>query len=96
MGVAKISDTEVRTRLKALPGWESTPDGIRKTFTQRDFKDAIRFINAVADLAEGANHHPDILLFGWNKVTLTLMTHSEKAITEKDFALASRIEHGAH
>lgn len=94
--MAKISDAEVRTRLKALPGWEVTPAGIRKTFTQRDFKDAMRFVNAVAELAEEANHHPDILVFGWNKVTLTLMTHNEKAITEKDLALAGRIEHAEH
>jgi 4a-hydroxytetrahydrobiopterin dehydratase len=92
----KLSDAEVRTRLKNLPGWEATPSGIRKTFSRRDFKDAIRLVNAVAELAEEANHHPDILLFGWNKVTFTLMTHSEKALTEKDFALASRIELAAH
>jgi 4a-hydroxytetrahydrobiopterin dehydratase len=96
VGVAKISDAEVRTRLKDLPGWEATPAGIRKTFTRRDFKDAIRFVNAVAELAEEANHHPDILLSGWNKVTLTLMTHSEKAITEKDLTLAGRIERVGH
>ncbi len=91
----KFSEAEIRTRLKDLPGWESTPDGIRKTFSRRDFKDAIRLVNAVAELAEEVNHHPDILLFGWNKVTFTLMTHSEKAITEKDIALASRIERAA-
>ncbi len=96
MGVAKISDAEVRIRLKDLPGWEVTLAGIRKTFTRRDFKDAMRFVNAVAELAEEANHHPDILVFGWNKVTLTLMTHSEKAITENDLALAGRIEHAVH
>jgi 4a-hydroxytetrahydrobiopterin dehydratase len=92
----KLSDAEVRTRLKDLPGWEVTPAGIRKTFSRSDFKDAIRLVNAVADLAEEANHHPDILLFGWNKVTFTLMTHSEKAVTEEDFALATRIERAAH
>jgi 4a-hydroxytetrahydrobiopterin dehydratase len=96
MGMAKLSDAEVRTRLKDLPGWEVSSAGIRKTFTRRDFKDAMRFVNAVAELAEEANHHPDILVFGWNKVTLTLMTHSEKAVTEKDLALAGRIEHATH
>ncbi len=93
--MAKLTETEIRTRLKDLPGWEATSDGIRKTFARRDFKDAMRLVNTVADLAEEANHHPDILLFGWNKVTFTLMTHSEKAITEKDLALASRIERAA-
>lgn len=93
--MAKLSDPEVRTRLGALPGWEATPAGIRKTFARRDFKEAIRLINAVAELAEAANHHPDILLAGWNKVTFTLFTHSDKALTEKDFALAGQIERAA-
>lgn len=88
----KLSEAEIRSRLKDLPGWELTPAGIRKTFARADFKTAMRFVNAVANLAEEANHHPDFLIFGWNKVTLTLMTHSEKAVTEKDLALAARIE----
>jgi len=91
----KLSEVEIRTRLKDLPGWELTPAGIHKTFVRADFKGAMRLVNAVADLAEGANHHPDILVFGWNKVTFTLMTHSEKAVTEKDLALAGRIERAA-
>jgi 4a-hydroxytetrahydrobiopterin dehydratase len=50
------------------------------------------FVNKVADLAEEANHHPDILIHGWNKVRLTLSTHSEGGVTEKDRALAERID----
>ncbi len=90
--MAKLSETEIRNRLRDLPGWELTPEGIRKTFVRRDFTEAMRLVNAVAAAAEQANHHPDILIFGWNKVTFTLMTHSEKGITEKDLALAARID----
>lgn len=90
-----LSETEVRNRLRQLPGWELTSAGIRKTFARRDFAEAMRLVNAVAEAAEQANHHPDILIFGWNKVTFTLMTHSEKGVTEKDFALAARIERAA-
>ena len=93
--MAKLTESEIRNRLKDLPGWELTPAGIRKTYSRADFKAAMRFVNAVAGLAEEANHHPDILIFGWNKVTFTLMTHSEKAVTEKDLALAARIERAA-
>jgi 4a-hydroxytetrahydrobiopterin dehydratase len=50
------------------------------------------FVNRVADAAEEVNHHPDILVHGWNKVRLTLMTHSKGAITDNDHALASRID----
>jgi 4a-hydroxytetrahydrobiopterin dehydratase len=91
----KLSEAEIRSRLKDLPGWELTPAGIRKTYSRADFKAAMRFVNTVAGLAEEANHHPDILIFGWNKVTFTLMTHSEKAVTEKDFSLAAQIERAA-
>ena len=93
--MAKLTDSEIRNRLIDLPGWELTPAGIRKTYSRADFNAAMRFVNAVAGLAEEANHHPDILIFGWNKVTFTLMTHSEKAVTEKDLALAARIERAA-
>ena len=57
-----------------------------------DFRGAIAFVERVADAAEAANHHPDILVHGWNKVRLELSTHSEGGITEADFALAARID----
>lgn len=90
-----LSDADIRQRLQRLPGWELSPDGIRRTVKCKDFKAVMALVNAVADLAETANHHPDMLIFGWNKVTFTLMTHSEHAVTEKDFALAERIEGAA-
>ncbi|TMJ03860.1 MAG: 4a-hydroxytetrahydrobiopterin dehydratase [Bacillati bacterium ANGP1] len=90
--MAKLSENEIRTRLRDLPGWELTSEGIRKSVKCKDFKTAIALVNAVANLAEAANHHPDILIFGWNKVTFTLMTHSEKAVTDRDLAMAGQIE----
>jgi 4a-hydroxytetrahydrobiopterin dehydratase len=87
-----LSESEIKSRLQRLPGWDLTPEGIRKTVTCKDFKAAVALVNAVADLAEAANHHPDILIFGWNKVTFTLMTHSERAVTAKDLAMAEQID----
>ena len=55
-----------------------------------DFRAAVAFVNALADAAEEANHHPDILV-RYNTVDLTLSTHSAGGLTEKDFALAARI-----
>lgn len=57
-----------------------------------DFAQALAFVNRVADVAEAANHHPDILLHGWNKVSLELSTHSEGGLTEADFEMAARID----
>ncbi len=57
-----------------------------------DFAAAIAFVNRVADAAEAANHHPDILMHGWNKVRLELSTHSEGGLTQADFEMAARID----
>ena len=58
----------------------------------KDFVQAVAFVNAVAGAAEEANHHPDILIHGWNKVRLTLSTHSEGKVTQADHDLAAGID----
>lgn len=65
---------------------------IEKEYEFKDFKEAIGFINKVADAAERENHHPNILLHNWNKVKLTLTTHAVGGLSEKDFSLALRID----
>jgi len=57
-----------------------------------DFAQALAFVNRVGEAAEAANHHPDILLHGWNKVRLELSTHSEGGLTEADFEMAARVD----
>ena len=73
------------------PGWELKAAEIAKLYKFKDFKEAMGFVNRVADLAEEADHHPDILI-RYNKVTLTLSTHSAGGLTEKDFQLARKID----
>lgn len=76
--------------LAATPGWERAGDAIVKTVKLADFRAAMAFVNRVAELAEAADHHPDITI-QWNKVTLTLSTHSAGGLTQKDFDLARRL-----
>jgi 4a-hydroxytetrahydrobiopterin dehydratase len=57
-----------------------------------DFAGALAYVNRVGEVAEEANHHPDILIHGWNKVRLILSTHSEGRITDADHAMAARID----
>ncbi len=57
-----------------------------------DFAAAIAFVNSVAEIAEAANHHPDILVHGWNKVRLTLSTHSEGGLTERRLQAGGQID----
>ncbi len=85
-----LSADEISTRLAGLPGWQQAGDAITAAVTRQDFRDALLFVGAVAYLAEAAGHHPDILI-EWNKVTLTLSTHSAGGLTAADFALAERI-----
>jgi 4a-hydroxytetrahydrobiopterin dehydratase len=90
--MAKLSTEAIQAALKKLGGGWSLKDGaIGKQYTWPSFPDAIEFVNRVADLAEQADHHPDILI-NYRRVTLTLSTHSEGGITQKDFDLAQRFE----
>jgi 4a-hydroxytetrahydrobiopterin dehydratase len=90
--VATLSDDEIEQRRAALPGWERDGDCIARDLKFDDFRAAVAFVNEVAEAAEAANHHPDILIHGWNKVRLTLSTHSEGGLTEADFKMAARID----
>ena len=58
----------------------------------KDFSEALSFVNKVGTFAEEMGHHPDILMHSWNKVKITVSTHSEDGVTEKDFQLAEKIE----
>ena len=72
--------------------WREENESLIRDYEFKDFAAAMAFVNQVADAAEAANHHPDILVHGWNKVRLTLTTHSEGKLTENDRAMAERID----
>jgi 4a-hydroxytetrahydrobiopterin dehydratase len=92
--MGKLSDAEAAERLQGLAGWRAVQGpAIERGFEFADFAAAIAFVNGVAERAEAANHHPDILLHSWNKVRLTLSTHSEGGLTDADFRLAHEIDH---
>lgn len=86
-----LSDPEIDARL-AAGEWRRDGQGIVREWQLKDFAAAMAFVNRVAEVAEAANHHPDMLLHGWNKVRLELSTHSEGGITQADFDMASRID----
>jgi 4a-hydroxytetrahydrobiopterin dehydratase len=97
--MATLTDAQVAQRLADAEQWRrgegSSPSGkdaIARDFAFANFTEAITFVNRVADAAELANHHPDILVHGWNKVRLTLSTHSAGGLTDADFQLAAQID----
>lgn len=88
-----LSDREVEQRLLTVGEWRRHErDSIVRELKFADFAAAIAFVNRVAELAERANHHPDILVHGWNRVRLTLLTHSDGGLTDADFELAAGID----
>lgn len=82
-----LPDHEVEAFVEAHPEWSWSDIEITRTFEFADFNEAMGFVTRVALEAEKANHHPDIDI-RWNKVTLTLSTHSEGGLTAKDLDLA--------
>lgn len=72
--------------------WRQEGESLVRDYKFADFKGAMAFVNAVADAAEEANHHPDILVHGWNKVRLTLTTHDVGGLTDSDHAMAKKID----
>jgi 4a-hydroxytetrahydrobiopterin dehydratase len=89
--MALLKKLEIQHALVDLHEWKFEENEIRKKFEFPNFVRAMEFVNTVAGLAEQANHHPDIDI-RWNKVTLSLSTHSEGGITDKDIALAEKID----
>lgn len=87
-----LTKDEIDQRLQSADGWRREGDEIVRDFEFEDFAAAMAFVNRVAGAAEDANHHPDILVHGWNKVRLSVTNHSQGGLTEADFALASTID----
>jgi len=85
-----LNDNQITSELAGTPGWSLAGTEITITVERADFRDALLFLGAVAYLAERANHHPDVGI-SWNKVTLTLSTHSAGGLTLADFNLARQI-----
>jgi 4a-hydroxytetrahydrobiopterin dehydratase len=86
-----LSDAEIEQRLEGSQ-WRREGETIVRDYSLADFVAAIELVDRVAEEAEAANHHPDILVHGWNNVRLTLSTHSAGGLTDADFALAERID----
>jgi 4a-hydroxytetrahydrobiopterin dehydratase len=90
--MALLDDATIDERLRALPSWRREGGAIVRDLELPDFAGALRYVNAVGEVAERRNHHPDITIHGWNKVRLVVSNHSEGGLTEADFALAGELD----
>lgn len=86
-----LDSKEIKAALKDLPNWDHEGKCIERTFEFDDFSQAMDFVNGVAEVAEEAEHHPDMDI-RYNKVRIILSTHSKGGVTESDFELAERID----
>ncbi len=84
------SQSEIDLALQTLPGWARRDDAIERVLQFADFVAAMKLVNAIADAAEAANHHPDILI-SYNRVTLTLVSHDSGGVTQRDIRMAGKI-----
>ena len=89
--MALLNDEQIATGLEGRE-WRREGEALVRDWRFADFGAAIAFVERVAQVAEDSNHHPDILVHGWNKVRLTLSTHSEGGVTAADLALAERLD----
>ncbi len=89
--MALLSEVQIRDRLDELNGWGLEGDTIRKTYTLDSFPEAVAFVNRVAEMAQQADHHPDIDI-RYDRVGLALSTHSQGGLTDLDFDLARKID----
>ena len=85
-----LNETEINELMKRVPEWDHEGNAIEHTFEFDEFTDAIDFVNAVAEIAEDAAHHPDIDI-RYTRVRVVLWTHDKNGLTENDFAVAEKI-----
>ncbi len=93
-GVQPLSTTRVRELLNALPKWKLTADGkgIRREWRMKDFAAALAFFNAIGQVAEAEDHHPDLHLTGYRNAAVELSTHAIGGLSDNDFIVAAKID----
>jgi len=87
-----LSEEDIQDYLAQLPNWQKYENTIVREKVASNFVSIIGLVNAIAIYAEQLDHHPDMLIYGWNKLRITLSTHDRGGLTEKDFELAKKIE----
>ncbi len=91
MSRRKLSEEEIRESLKELDGWAVEGKWLKKAYKFENFAEALAFVNLVGEVAEEADHHPDIK-FGWGYANIELTTHDMGGLTHSDFDVAGKID----
>lgn len=92
-GMPSLTPAEIEPLFKEISGWSIVDNKqIEKDYSFKHFKQAIGFVNKIAEIAESEGHHPDIFLHNYRKVKITLSTHAVKGLSENDFIMAAKID----
>ena len=92
-GARPLSSLQYAPLLKEVPGWKViNGKQLEREFQFKNFKIALEFVNNVGKIAEKEGHHPDLFLFSWNKVKVTLYTHAIGGLSKNDFIVAAKID----
>lgn len=91
MNRSKLTEDEIAKKLRNLGGWSVKDKWLKRKYEFKNFAKSLEFVNQVGEIAEEADHHPDIT-FGWGYVNIELTTHDTGGLTERDFDVASKIE----
>jgi len=89
--MAVLTDAQIQQELSSLQGWQKNGTAIQRVFRFPDFKEAMKFVNRVAESAEQANHHPDIDI-RYNTITMSLVSHDSGGVTQRDVRMAGVID----
>ncbi|MBA4250279.1 MAG: 4a-hydroxytetrahydrobiopterin dehydratase [Chlorobiaceae bacterium] len=87
-----LTESEINSKITNLNGWYFIDNHLEKKLEVKNFLTAIKIVNQISVIAEAVNHHPDILIYSWNKIKIMISTHNEGGVTIKDFQLAEKIE----
>lgn len=93
-GTPPLSDIDEDRYIKEIPSWTLLREGthkIRREFKFKNFKEAMGFVNKVAEIAEEERHHPDIYI-SYNRVRIEFFTHAVQGLSENDFIMAAKID----
>ncbi len=87
-----LQEEEIQQRLQEVKYWTRKDNTLVREIVAKDFISAIGIVNSIAIISEKMDHHPDILIYGWNKIRITTSTHDKGGLTELDFSLAKQID----
>lgn len=88
----RLSDDQTQVLMRQVPGWSVRDGKLTRDVQVKDFRAALRLVNAIGEVAEEENHHPDLLIHQWNHLQIELYTHTAHGISENDFIMASKFD----